>query len=179
RRQRRLLLCRDAAKRWDDDVDVARALPAGIRRSGGIGTDRRSEHRLEGSRLLVELFDVHTVASGRRQGCTAEGCEVPGPTGSAREIATPNGWDVEGSAVSRRPHEVRRVQLVAVTKQKGPRLAHPGAVCRKERQQSRGVDDDHGDSRSSRITTAAEGFRFTRGRPWSPANISSSLGSTA
>src|SRR5439155_19632260 len=67
-------------------VDIARSLPAGIRRSGGIGTDRRPQCRLEGSRVLVELFDVHPLAPGRRQGYTAESCEVPGPTESPREI---------------------------------------------------------------------------------------------
>ena len=29
---------------------------------------------------------VHTLASGRREGCKAKGCEVPGPTDSTREI---------------------------------------------------------------------------------------------
>src|SRR5712691_3438661 len=86
RRQRGFVLRRDAARRSDDDADVARSLPAGIRRSGGIGTDRRPECRLEGSRVLVELFDVHALAPGRRQGYKAKSGEVPGPTDSPREI---------------------------------------------------------------------------------------------
>jgi hypothetical protein len=41
---------------------------------------------MEGQRYVVELFDVHTLASGRRQRLAAEGGEVPGPTESAREV---------------------------------------------------------------------------------------------
>jgi len=41
---------------------------------------------MEGSRVLVELLDVHTLAPGRRQGYTAKDCEVPGAAGSSGEI---------------------------------------------------------------------------------------------
>jgi hypothetical protein len=34
----------------------------GLRRSGGVGTDRRPECRMEGARALVELLDVHALA---------------------------------------------------------------------------------------------------------------------
>ena len=41
------------------------------------------------------------------------------------------------------------------------------------------VDDDHADSRSSRITTAAGVFNVTRVRLWSLASISSCVGNAA
>ena len=76
----------DAAERPDEDIDAARALSARIPLSSRGRSDRRSESRLEGPRAVVELFDVHALASGRRQGHQAEGREVPGATESAREI---------------------------------------------------------------------------------------------
>ena len=56
----------------------ARALPARILLSTRIGKDRRPAWWLERSRDVVELLDVHAVASRRRQGFTAEDREVPG-----------------------------------------------------------------------------------------------------
>ena len=43
----------------------------------------------------------------------------------------------------------------------------------------RGVDDDHADSRSSRMRTAAGVFNLTRVRVWMRANISSRVGRAA
>ena len=77
-----------AAERPDEDLDLARAVSARIPCASHRWTHRRSEWRLEGARHVVELLDVHAVAPGRRQGSTAEGCEVPGPPESSREIAS-------------------------------------------------------------------------------------------
>ena len=49
----------------------------------------------------------------------------------------------------------------------------------KKLQQGRRVDDDHADSRSSRMPTAAGVFRVTRFRPWILASISSRVGRAA
>src|SRR5207247_8005412 len=94
RRQRGLVLRRDAENR--SDIDVARSVSVGIPLSSGVGTHRRPERRLEGSRVLVELLDVLALAPGRRQGDTAKDCEVPGPARSSREIAglLTDGWRV-------------------------------------------------------------------------------------
>ena len=67
--------------------DLSTDMLSGLRRSGGVGTDRRPECRMEGSRALVEPFDVHALAPGRRQRLKIKDCEIPGPSGSTREIA--------------------------------------------------------------------------------------------
>src|SRR5262245_5334359 len=46
-------------------------------------------------------------------------------------------------------------------------------------EESRGVDDDHADSRPSRRTPAAGVFNVTRFRPWTRASISSRVGRAA
>jgi hypothetical protein len=46
-------------------------------------------------------------------------------------------------------------------------------------EQGRGVDDDHTDSRSSRMTTAAGVFNVTRFRLWIRVSISSRVGRAA
>jgi hypothetical protein len=74
--------------------------------------------------------------------------------------------------------QVRRMQFVVLAKEAGlDSCAKRG--LQEELQQSRGVDDDHVDSRSSRITTAAGVFKVTRFRLWSRANISSRVGRAA
>ena len=75
-------------------------------------------------------------------------------------------------------HEVRRMQFVLVAKETG---LDPGAKrsLQKELQQSRRVDDDHADSRSSRIITAAGVFSVTRFRLCSLPSISSRVGRAA
>jgi hypothetical protein len=75
-------------------------------------------------------------------------------------------------------HEVRRVQFIVVAKEAGLNRA-PSEVCRRKLQESRRVDDDHPDSRSSRITAAAGVFRVTRFRLWSFASISPRVGRAA
>lgn len=59
--------------------------------------------------------------------------------------------------------QVRRVELVPISKETG---LDPRAKRRLEEkfEQGRRVEDDHADSRSSRITTAAGVFRVTRFR---------------
>src|SRR5437879_13612209 len=86
RRQRGLVLRCDAARRSNEDVDLAGALPAWIFLSPRIRTNRRPECWLEGARVLVELLDVHALAPGRRQGFTTKDCEVPGAAESSGEI---------------------------------------------------------------------------------------------
>ena len=46
-------------------------------------------------------------------------------------------------------------------------------------EESRGVDDDHAESRSSRMTTAAGVVNVTRFRPWTRVSISSRVGRAA
>src|SRR6185295_12485151 len=91
RRQRRRVLGAAAAERPDEVVDAARAVPARVPCASHRWTHRRREGRVEGPRHVVELFDVHAVAPGRRQGIAAEGREVPGAAESAREIAMRTG----------------------------------------------------------------------------------------
>ena len=58
-------------------------------------------------------------------------------------------------------HQVGRMQLVLVSKE--ARLDAGAERCLQEKlQQRRGVNDDHADSRSSRMTTAAGVFSATR-----------------
>ena len=75
-------------------------------------------------------------------------------------------------------HQVGRMELVLVPKE--ARL-DPSASRRlqEELQQGRRIDDDHADSRSSRMTTAAGVFTVTRFRLWILASISSRVGRAA
>src|SRR3990170_4277568 len=75
-------------------------------------------------------------------------------------------------------HQVGRMELVLVSKE--ARL-DPSANRRlqEELQQGRRIDDDHADSRSSRMTTAAGVFKVTRFRLWILASISSRVGRAA
>ena len=75
-------------------------------------------------------------------------------------------------------HQVRRMELVFVPEK--ARL-DPSANRRlqEELQQGRRIDDDHADSRSSRMTTAAGVFKVTRFRLWILASISSRVGRAA
>src|SRR4051794_7602903 len=70
------------------------------------------------------------------------------------------------------------MELVAIPKQ--ARL-DPGAKgsLQQEFEESRGVEDDHADSRSSRMTTAAGVFNVTRFRLWTRVSISSRVGRLA
>lgn len=75
-------------------------------------------------------------------------------------------------------HQVRRVEFVSVAKEAGfDSDANRG--LQEKLQQGRRVNDDHADSRSSRITTAAGVFSVTRFRLWSRANMSSRVGRAA
>src|SRR5512133_1004730 len=67
--------------------------------------------------------------------------------------------------------EVGRVKLVLISKETG---LDPGAKRSLEQklQQRRGVDDDHADSRSARIATAAGVFNDTPFRLWIRVRIS-------
>lgn len=79
-------------------------------------------------------------------------------------------WDFAGAHKTSKAlddldvHEVWDMPLVRIAKQAG---LYPGTKHRlqKEFQQGGCVDDDHADSRSSRMTTAAGVFRVTRLRP--------------
>ena len=75
-------------------------------------------------------------------------------------------------------HEVRRMQFVLLAKEAGLD-PYTKRGLQKELQQGRRVDDDHADSRSSRIITAAGVFSVTRLRRWSFASISSRVGRAA
>jgi hypothetical protein len=74
--------------------------------------------------------------------------------------------------------EVWRVQLVLLAEEAGLDSRTKRGL-EKKFQQSRRVDDNHADSRPSRITTAAGVFRVTRLRRWSRANISWRVGRAA
>ena len=75
-------------------------------------------------------------------------------------------------------HEVRRMEVVLIAKEAG--LDSPPKRClQKQLQQGRCVDDDHAESRSSRMATAAGVFNVTRFRLWSLASISSRVGRAA
>lgn len=75
-------------------------------------------------------------------------------------------------------HEVRRMKFVVGAKETGldSRAKHG---LQEELQQGRRVDDDHADSRSSRMTTAAGVFNVTRFRLWSLASMSLRVGRVA
>src|SRR5215204_632932 len=75
-------------------------------------------------------------------------------------------------------HQVRRMEFVLVTKEAGFD-ADADRGLQEKLQQRRRVNDDHADSRSSRITTAAGVFSVTRFRLWSLASISSRVGRAA
>lgn len=74
--------------------------------------------------------------------------------------------------------EMRRVEFFPVPEEP---FFDPGAKrsLQQELQYGRRVDDNHADSRSSRMTTAARVFKVTRFRPWILASISSRVGRTA
>lgn len=74
--------------------------------------------------------------------------------------------------------QVRYVELGLVAEETS---LDSGAKRRLEEkfQQGRRVDDDHADSRSSRMTTAAGVFKVTRLRLWSLASMSSRVGRAA
>ncbi len=74
--------------------------------------------------------------------------------------------------------KVRRVEFVTVSKEAG---FHSYATLGLEQklQQRRRVDDNHADSRSSRMTTAAGVFNVTRFRLWSLASMSARVGRAA
>ena len=74
--------------------------------------------------------------------------------------------------------QVRRMKLVPVAKE--ARL-DPSAKrgLEEELQHRRRIDDDHADSRSSRMMRAAGVFNVTRLRLWSLASISSRVGRVA
>ncbi len=75
-------------------------------------------------------------------------------------------------------YQVRRMKLVLVSKE--ARLDPSANRCLQEEfQQGRRIDDDHTDSRSSRMTTAAGVFKVTRFRLWILVSISSRVGRAA
>ena len=74
--------------------------------------------------------------------------------------------------------QVWRMQLVAVSKETGlDSCAKRGLQEKLEK--GRGIDDDHADSRSSRMTKAAGVFKVTRFRLWILVSISSRVGRAA
>lgn len=75
-------------------------------------------------------------------------------------------------------HQVWRVQLLLVPEQAGLD-PDPERCLQEQLQQGRGVQDDHAESRSSRMTIAAGVFSDTRLRLWSLASISSRVGRAA
>ena len=75
-------------------------------------------------------------------------------------------------------HQVGRMELVLVSKE--ARLDPSANRClQEELQQGRCIDDDHADSRSSRMMTVAGVFKVTRFRLWILASISSRVGRAA
>ena len=74
--------------------------------------------------------------------------------------------------------QVWRMELVAVSKETG---FDSGAKrgLQEKLEQGRGIDDDHADSRSSRMTTEAGVFKVTRFRLWILLSISSRVGRAA
>jgi hypothetical protein len=100
-----------------------------------------------------------------------------------RFVGTPGG-DLTHPHESSQPlddfniHQVRRMKFVLVAK-KACFDSGADRGLQKKLQQSRRVDDDHADSRSSRITAAAGVFSVTRFRLWSRANMSSRVGRAA
>ena len=75
-------------------------------------------------------------------------------------------------------HEVRHMKFVPVAKEASLDTRAKWSLQEKL-QQGRRIDDDHADSRSSRMTTAAGVFKVTRFRLWILANISSRVGRAA
>ncbi len=75
-------------------------------------------------------------------------------------------------------HQMGGVQLVPISKDPG---LNPDAkrCLQKKLQKGRRVENDHADSRSSRIMTAAGVFKVTRFRRWIRASISSRVGRAA
>lgn len=75
-------------------------------------------------------------------------------------------------------HEVRRMEFVLLAKEA---IFHsdPNWSLQEKLQEGRRIDDDHAESRSSRMTTAAGVFRVTRLRLWILASISSRVGRAA
>lgn len=74
--------------------------------------------------------------------------------------------------------EVRGVQFVVAAKEAGLH-SHSKRSLQQKLKQRRRVDDNHAESRSSRMTTAAGVFRVTRFRLRSRASISSRVGRDA
>ena len=70
------------------------------------------------------------------------------------------------------------MELVAVSKEAGLDPAAKRSLQQKFKE-SRGVDDDHADSRSCRMTAAAGVFSVTRFRLWIRVSISSRVGRAA
>ena len=75
-------------------------------------------------------------------------------------------------------HKVWCMELVLVTKEARLDSCAESSLQQKL-QKRRCIDNDHADSRSSRMTTAAGVFRVTRFRLWSLASISSRVGRAA
>src|SRR4029434_4805402 len=74
--------------------------------------------------------------------------------------------------------QMRRVEFVIVSEQ-ACLDTHAKSSLEEKLCERRGVDHDHADSRSSRMTTAAGVFNVTGIRPWSRASISSRVGRAA
>ncbi len=74
--------------------------------------------------------------------------------------------------------KMRRVEVIVVPVET---LLDTGSKVRLEQElgDRGGVDHDHADSRSFRITSAADVLSFTRERVWSRASISSGVGRAA
>lgn len=70
------------------------------------------------------------------------------------------------------------MKLALVSKEAGLDPSAQGRL-QQELQQGRGVEDDHAESRSSRMTTAAGVVKDTRFRLWILASISSRVGLAA
>jgi hypothetical protein len=75
-------------------------------------------------------------------------------------------------------HEMRRMEFVLGAKE-AVFDSHAKWSLQEKLQEGRGIDDDHVDSRSSRMTTAAGVFKVTRFRLWILASISSRVGRAA
>ncbi len=75
-------------------------------------------------------------------------------------------------------HEMRRMEFVFVAKE-AVFDSRANWSLQEKLQQGRRIDDDHADSRSARMTTAAGVFRVTRFRLWILASISSRVGRAA
>jgi hypothetical protein len=70
------------------------------------------------------------------------------------------------------------MELVSISKKPGLDPCAKRSLQRKF-EEGRGIDDDHADSRSSRMTTAADVFNVTRFRLWIRVSISSRVGRAA